>query len=72
MTEYSNADFEDAFGKMSRAAGVGELSEIIERFRTQNLTCTSLTNQQSNSETDVKVKLSTNKNHDLNLLTNRR
>ena len=33
LDTYSNADFEDAFDKMARSAGVSELSEIIERFR---------------------------------------
>ena len=51
---YSNHDFEEAFTKMERSAGVSELSEVIERFRTQKQTQSSLENSQSNAETDVR------------------
>ena len=51
---YSNLDFEDAFDKMARSAGVSEISEVIDRFKTQNITWTSLNNQQANAEKDVR------------------
>ena len=40
---------------MARAAGVSEVSEVIERFRTQKQTYKVLEEQQSQSETDVRV-----------------
>ena len=52
--EYSVLDFEEAFNKMARSAGVSDIAEVVERFRTQNQTSSSLTNQQSNAETDVR------------------
>ena len=39
---------------MARTAGVSDIAEVVERFRTQNQTSSSLTNQQSNAETDVR------------------
>ena len=39
---------------MARAAGVSEVSEVIERFRTQKQTFKVLEEQQSQSETDVR------------------
>ena len=53
-SEYSTLDFEDAFNKMARSAGVSEVSEVVDRFRTQKQTCSSLGDQQSNAETDVR------------------
>ena len=40
---------------MARAAGVSEVSEVIERFKTQKQTYKVLEEQQSQSETDVRV-----------------
>ena len=40
---------------MARAAGVSEVSEVIERFRTQKQTYKVLEDQQAQSETDVRV-----------------
>ena len=40
---------------MARAAGVSEVSEVIDRFRTQKQTYKVLEEQQSQSETDVRV-----------------
>ena len=52
--EYTVNDFDEAFNKMSRSAGVSEIAEVVERFRTQKLTSSSLHDQQSTAETDVR------------------
>ena len=53
-SHYSNLDFEDAFNRMARSAGVSDLSEVIDRFKTQKLTWSSLGDQQSAAENDVR------------------
>ena len=47
-------EFENAFNRMARAAGVSEVSEVIERFRTQKQTFSVLEEQQTQAETDVR------------------
>ena len=39
---------------MARAAGVSEVSEVIERFKTQKQTFSVLEEQQTQAETDVR------------------
>ena len=39
---------------MARAAGVSELEEVVDRFRTQKQTFSALGNQQAQAETDVR------------------
>ena len=52
--EYSVNDFDEAFNKMARSAGVSDIAEVVERFRTQKQTSSSLHDQQSTAETDVR------------------
>ena len=51
---YSNSDFEAAFTSMARSAGVADIGEVVERFRTQKSTNASLDYQQTSAETDVR------------------
>ena len=51
---YSNSDFEAAFTSMARAAGVSDISHVVDRFRTQKSTYASLEDQQSSAESDVR------------------
>ena len=51
----SVGEFEEAFNRMARAAGVSEVPEVIERFRTQKQTFSVLEEQQTQAETDVRV-----------------
>ena len=52
--EYTVNDFDEAFNKMARSAGVSDIAEVVERFRTQKMTSSSLHDQQSTAETDVR------------------
>ena len=52
--DISVGDFEEAFNKMARAAGVSHIPEVIERFRTQKQTFSILEHQQTQAESDVR------------------
>jgi hypothetical protein len=46
--------FEDAFSKMARSAGVSEVEEVIDRFKTQNTTNKVLEEQSDKAEMDIR------------------
>ena len=48
-------EFEDAFARMKKAAGVSEIDEVINRFSTQNKTASILEGQMRLAETDVRT-----------------
>ena len=48
-------EFEDAFARMKKAAGVSEIDEVIRRFSTQNKTASILEGQMRLAETDVRT-----------------
>ena len=48
-------EFEDAFARMKKAAGVSEIDEVIHRFSTQNKTASILEGQMRLAETDVRT-----------------
>ena len=52
MSEYA-----EAFDQMKRAAGVNEITEVVDRFRTQNKTAEILEGQNEKAKLDV-MKLS--------------
>ena len=48
-------EFEEAFTRMKKAAGVSDLEEVISRFATQNKTAQILETQMTKAETDVRM-----------------
>lgn len=50
----SISDYAEAFDQMKRAAGVNEIDEVIERFRTQGRTSEILEAQNEKAKGDVK------------------
>ena len=48
------SDYAEAFEQMKRAAGVNEIDEVIERFRTQGKTLKILEGQNEKAKQDVK------------------
>ena len=53
-TVRSISDYAEAFDQMKRAAGVNEIDEVIERFRTQGRTSEILEGQNEKAKEDVK------------------
>ena len=51
---YSNSDFDAAFTSMARSAGVSDIGDVVDRFRTQKSTFASLEEQQTAAESDVR------------------
>ena len=51
---YSNSDFDAAFTSMARSAGVSDIADVVERFKTQKSTFASLEEQQTAAESDVR------------------
>ena len=46
-------EVEEAFGKMRKAAGVSDMVEVVDRFRTQKKTQKSLDQQNSKAKKEV-------------------
>ena len=51
---YSNSDFDAAFTSMATSAGVSDIGDVVDRFRTQKSTFASLEEQQTAAESDVR------------------
>ena len=49
------AEFEEAFSKMMKAAGVSSIEEVVARFKTQGKTTKILGDQMNKAENDVRV-----------------
>ena len=57
---YDESEYTEAFNQMKRAAGVDEVEDVIERFRTQGQTSEILATQNERAKDDV-MKLSQTK-----------
>ena len=53
-TTVSLSQFQDAFTRMARSAGVSEIEEVIDRFRTQQDTNKTLEEQSDQAENDIR------------------
>ena len=53
-TTVSLSQFQDAFTRMARSAGVSEIEEVIDRFRTQQDTNKTLEEQSDQAEKDIR------------------
>ena len=49
------AEFEEAFARMKKAAGVSDVDEVVTRFSTQGKTCDILGDQMKKAENDVRI-----------------
>ena len=48
-------EFEEAFSRMKKAAGVSEVEDVVSRFTTQDKTSAILGDQMTKAENDVRV-----------------
>ena len=49
------AEFEEAFSRMKKAAGVSDVDEVVTRFSTQGKTSDILGDQMKKAENDVRI-----------------
>ena len=55
MDKGQYTEFEEAFARMKKAAGVSEIDEVVKRFSTQGKTSQILGDQMSKAENDVRI-----------------
>ena len=55
MIKHQFEEFEEAFSRMKKAAGVSDVEEVVTRFSTQNKTAEILEDQMTKAETDVRT-----------------